>query len=284
MKGQASTGHVPLAWTRDDIEQRLFFPGGWHTRVNMGLTFLLALLTTIAFYAALIPYDTSVFAKTFTVSKVQYATVLLSAWSLIILLFKWSKLLYQRRALGFRVVPTEADFVLSAANVDHVVDRVYEIVDDPKYFILYKRIVIALANLKNLGRIGDVDEILRSQAENDDGAVETSYAVLSGFVWAIPVLGFIGTVIGLSYSIGEFGNVLKGAKDMEEITGSLRNVTAGLTQSFETTLVALIAALVIQLLITFLKKSEQEFLDDCSQYCTANVVNRLRIMPFELAE
>ena len=31
--------------------------------------------------------------------------------------------------------------------------------------------------------------------------METSYSVINSFVWAIPVLGFIGTVLGLSQAI-----------------------------------------------------------------------------------
>ena len=36
--------------------------------------------------------------------------------------------------------------------------------------------------------------------------MDTSYLMLSGFVWAIPVLGFIGTVLGLSDAICDFSH------------------------------------------------------------------------------
>ena len=110
--------------------------------------------------------------------------------------------------------------------------------------------------------------------------METSYSLLRGFIWAIPVLGFIGTVMGLSQAIGGFGKVLGNSSDMSQITSSLKLVTAGLATAFETPLEALVAALVIQMLFTFLKKSEEEFLDQCAEYCHRHVVNRLRIMPF----
>jgi hypothetical protein len=58
-------------------------------------------------------------------------------------------------------------------------------------------------------------------------------------------------------------------------------VTAGLATAFETTLVALVAALFIQLALTGLKKSEEEFLDECGEYCLRHVVGRLRILPFD---
>ena len=95
------------------------------------------------------------------------------------------------------------------------------------------------------------------------------------------MLGFIGTVLGLSSAIGSFGAVLQTADDLSQIKSALQDVTGGLATAFETTLQALVAALFVQLLLTFLKKSEQEFLDACSEYCTRHVVNKLRIMPYQ---
>ena len=288
---------VPLAWARKDIEQRLMFHGGRYTQVNSILTFLLAGLVTVVFYGCLLPFRNSYFALMFLpradesaestsslAPLIPLAIVFFSCWSLAILFIKSRKLKFQRKALAYSVIPDDVDFVLSAGNVDVVVDRIYEVVDEPRNFVLFNRISVALANLRNLGRVGDVDEILRSQADNDESALETSYSLLSGFIWAIPVLGFIGTVLGLSSAIGGFGSVLEASDSIENIKGGLTKVTGGLSDAFVTTLQALVAALFIQILLTFLKKSEQEFLDECGEYCTNQIVNRLRIMPFERAE
>jgi len=126
--------------------------------------------------------------------------------------------------------------------------------------------------------VSDVDDILRSQASNDESRMESSYSLLRGFVWAIPVLGFIGTVLGLSEAIGQFGTVLQSADDIEVIKTSLGGVTGGLATAFQTTLEALVAALFIQLLMTFVKKKEEEFLDECFDYCLRNVVGRLQVI------
>ena len=276
---------VPLAWSRLDIEQRVGFRGARFTRVNNWLTMLMAIVLTVAFFCALIPFDGTYLADMFTRrGPTQYATMLLTFWSLSILLIKWCKLRVQQRALQYEVVPTARDYVLSAATVDQVIDRVYATVDDPKQFIVFNRIMVALSNLRNLGRVSDLDDILRSQAEHEESMMETSYAVLRGYVWAIPVLGFIGTVLGLSEAIGGFGKMLATSSEISEIAGSLRGVTGGLATAFETTLVALVAALGIQMLLIFLKKSEEEFFDSCSEYCLRNIVGRLRIMPFEPGE
>lgn len=94
-------------------------------------------------------------------------------------------------------------------------------------------------------------------------------------------MGFIGTVLGLSAAIGGFGDVLGEAEDLSAITSSLTVVTGGLATAFETTLEALVAALAIQMLFTLLHKGEEEFLDECSDYCHRHIVNRLRLLPFE---
>ena len=273
---------VPLSWARSDIEQRLGFRGGRFTRANSVLTLLIGGLLSLLFYAAVVPFQGTAFADMFTKRGwVQYATVFLTSWSLVILFVKWRKLVLQRRALDFPIVPTETDFVLSSGTVDQVMAQMYAIADNPRSFLLFNRITVALSNLRNLGRVSDVDDILRSQADQDESGLETSYSLVQGFVWAIPVLGFIGTVIGLSDAIGSFSSVLAESGEVDELASALRGVTSGLATAFETTLVALVAALIIQMILTFLKKGEEEFLDNCSEYCARHVVGRLRIMPFE---
>jgi hypothetical protein len=269
-----------LDWGRCDIEQRLLFPGGRYTRVNNVLSGILGALATAAFFGLLqLPWLAGgTFAAVFTErGPTQYAVVFLSFWSLVILWLKWFKLRFQWRSLDVRVIPNEPGFVLSTATVDRVLSHIHDCVDDPRHFVLFNRIVVALANLRNLGHVGDVDDILRSQAAQDESAMETSYALVQGFVWAIPVLGFIGTVLGLSGAIGKFSGVLGDAGDITQIASALKGVTGGLATAFDTTLVALVAALIVQLLMTVLKKEEEEFLDAAMEFGIRNVVGRLRI-------
>jgi biopolymer transport protein ExbB/TolQ len=275
----------PLSWARDDIEQRLMFRGGRFTRVNSWCSLTLAVLMTAGFYAVLFPFRENWIAGSFFFDRnreTPACIVLLSSWSIAILALKWSKLRMQRRTLRMEVVPADPEFVLTPRTVDEVFHRMHECVDDPRQFVVFHRITTALSNLRNLGRVTDVGDILRAQAETDESSMETSYSLLQGFVWAIPVLGFIGTVEGLSVAIGGFGGVLASSSDFEQIKTALRGVTGGLSTAFETTLHGLAAALAIQLTQTGLKKGEEEFLDACSEYCSKQIVSRLRLMPFEL--
>jgi biopolymer transport protein ExbB/TolQ len=277
---------IELEWTRLDIEQRLGFNGGKFTRVNTLLSVIIGGGMTVLFYVVLLGLEQNPWAESFVAmftqrGPVPYAISFFSFWAVAMLVLKSRKLALQARALDHKIIPPEHDFILEPATVDLVMGRLRAVTDDPRHFVLYNRIVIALSNLKNLRRVSDVDEILNSQAAHDESAMETSYSLLNGFVWAIPVLGFIGTVLGLSEAIGEFGSVLQGTDQLSEIKQSLEGVASGLATAFETTLEALVAALLIQLFLTFLKKSEEEFLDACSDYCLRHVVNNLRVTPLE---
>jgi biopolymer transport protein ExbB/TolQ len=279
----------PLSWARHDIEQRLGFRGGRFTNVNNWLALLLATAASVLFYVAVMfgsQYSFSRYLTGITSSFTQrgptpYVIVFFAWWALAILFLKWRKLTFQRRSLKYDVVPQDHDFVLSVRTADQVIERIHSVVDDPRHFVLFNQIMVALSNLKNLGRVTDIDEILRSQGSHDESAMETSFALTRGLIWAIPVLGFIGTVLGLSEAIGGFSSVLATTADVSLVLDALKVVTAGLATAFETTLQALVAALAIQMLLTFQKKAEEEFLDSCSDYCLRRIVSRLRVMPYE---
>ena len=269
---------VQLSWEQSDPERKLGFKGARHTGVNMTFSFMVALLLSVAFYGGMYPVTTSqVGAIFYDRGPIPAVIVFLSAWSIAILFIKWRKLALQRRVLRMQVVPQKHGFALTPATAHTVLEKIYQLVDHPKHFVLFNRIEVAISNLKNVGLIGDVDAILRSQAEHDESSMESSYTMLKGFVWAIPVLGFIGTVLGLSQAIGSFGAVLGASADVSQIKAGLGDVTAGLSTAFDTTFIALVFALIIQLLMTAVKKKEEDFLDESVEYCLRYVVGRLRL-------
>lgn len=280
-----STDEIPLSWARSDLEERMAFRGGRFTRVNPIFTLLIGTLLAGGVYLALWPLRSIWLGQTFyNNGPTPPVIVLFFCWSVVILLDKQLKLRLQRQALDYVVVPEDPEFALTPGTVELVIRRVYATADDPRQFVLFNRLLIALANLRNLGRVADVDEILRSQADNDEAAMETSYHMLQGLIWAIPVLGFIGTVLGLSDAIARFGGILQSTADVSQLKEALRGVTGGLSEAFETTLHGLVAAMVIQLWMTALKVSEESFLDACSEYGLRHVVGRLRLNPYAGSE
>ncbi len=273
-----------LAWTQQDIENRIGFKGGRYTDANhtcafVGAVVLLAFAYVLAVFVLKSFQLTTPVAEMFLRPGNQFAVIpatLLFCWGACALFLKNQKLKYQTKALNISAVPMRPEFVLTESTAPTVLNRIHALVDHPRHFILLNRIDRALSNLKNIGQVNDVSSILRAQAENDEDQIASSYALLNGFVWAIPVLGFIGTVKGLSSAISKFGSTLESA-DLSIIRTSLQGVTGGLGTAFETTLVALVYALVLVLWITFQQKREMSFLDECNDYCQSHVVAKLRL-------
>ncbi len=272
-----------LSWSRMDPERRIGFAGGRFTSPNKFLSMLVGLAATVVFYAALylavsVASSLQWLLDMFTQrGPCPYPTMFLFFWALSMLFFKGWKLSLQKRALTLPVMPQQPDFELTPATARSLRERMSAIVDDPRHFILLNRIDLALANLHNIGHTADVAAILKIQAENDEAQISSSYALTQGFLWAIPVLGFIGTVLGLGQAIGAFGATLRAGGDMVALRKSLESVTAGLATSFETTLVALVCALILQLMISWLQTRESEFLDACNEICHKNVAGKLRL-------
>ncbi|MEY4566157.1 MAG: hypothetical protein RLY14_1127 [Planctomycetota bacterium] len=271
-----------LNWSRQDPERRLGARGKGALSVGVVVSGLLAIVATLLAYVAFYFLSDYYFGQMMLDrGPTQHACVLFGFWALFILIFKRYKLRLQRLPLQYPLTSDRSGFVLTSNTVDEVTNRIYEVAVDPERFVVFNRILIALSSLKNLGRVSDIDEILRSVGDKDESAMETSFAQLNGFLWAIPVLGFIGTVLGLSQSLSNFGSLLDESSDVGGIVSSLKQITGGLSTAFETTLVALVIALALQLMMTAQKQNEEEFLDEVSDYCLRQITSRIKILPFE---
>jgi biopolymer transport protein ExbB/TolQ len=275
-----------LAWTQQDIENRLGFKGGRYTSVNHLLAFLFGAVLAAIVYGLMIFVlirvpGASKIATMFMRPTNQFAVIPATFFffgGIAMLTLKGRKLELQQRALALSAVPAEPDFVLTETTAATVLTRIHSLVDHPRHFILLNRIDRALSNFRNIGQVNDVSAILRAQAENDEDLLASSYTVLNGLIWAIPVLGFIGTVLGLSLAIGRFTETIQAGGDLALIRDSLKGVTGGLATAFETTLIALSFTLILQLAITFQQKREMAFLDECNDYCHSHIVSKLRLV------
>ena len=267
-----------------DIECMIGFPSGRYTVASAPLWLGVAAVMTIFVALVLVivapdGYLLLMMNRCWT----NWAVVFFSWWCLGILLAKWIKTSIQLRALrAVDIVPRRGDFILSPGTSGDVLRRIKAVAERPKDFLLFRRIDMALSNLGNIGEVRDVGAVLESQADSDGSSVDSSYTVIRSLIWTIPILGFIGTVVGLSQAIGSFTDVLtQTGSDAGSIKSKLGPVVGGLATAFETTLVALVAAVIIQLLSTWVYKREEALLDGITDFTTENVLSRLKLTDWQ---
>lgn len=91
-------------------------------------------------------------------------------------------------------------------------------------------------------------------------SLENSFSLVKVLLWAIPILGFIGTVIGMSQAVGSFDAVLGNADNVDGLKAGLTKVTSGLGTAFDTTYLALVISVLLAVPINLIERQEEQIL------------------------
>jgi len=204
---------------------------------------------------------------------VNFAETFFFTWAIGIVWLKLQKLRHQREALLLDVLPVELGREINSNNVESFIDHVYNLPHRLRDSLMVNRIRKALELFEVKQSTSDVGSMMASQSDIDANRVGGSYSLLKVFLWAIPILGFIGTVLGLSAAIGSMD--LSNAKDVDKIIGSISQVTSGLGTAFDTTLLGLVLAMFLQFPMSSLAKKEDDNLNDIDAFCNEILLPRL---------
>ncbi len=236
----------------------------------------IAILLSIAFYAVMFPLKSTYLGELFLDRGwVPFALVFLSAWSTAILVLKARKMTGQRQAMMLDLLPTEISSDITPDLVEKFLSHISTLPVRPQESYLVNRVVRGLEHFRVRNSASEVSSILSSQAEIDATTVASSYTMTKVFIWAIPILGFIGTVIGISAAVGGFSGSLEETSDVAKLKESLNGVTGGLATAFDTTLVALVMSLLVKFPTSSMQKQEEGFLNGIDEYCNENLLKRL---------
>ncbi|MFO0905097.1 MAG: MotA/TolQ/ExbB proton channel family protein [Pirellulales bacterium] len=246
------------------------------TNVSLLFTALLGAGMTILFYGLLFPLPKMYFRDLFyDRGWVTFAEAFLMYWAIAILFVKSRKLMRQRESMLLDFLPESFGRDIRLENVGPMTDYVRGLPVDTRASFLARRVLRGLEHYSVRGAASEVSTMLSSQAELDNNAVASSYSLLNVFIWAIPILGFIGTVQGLGDAVGNLSGSLEAASDVESIKKSLGGITSGLGVAFDTTLVALIMSLGLKFPASSLQKAEEDLLNWVEDYCNENLLKRL---------
>ena len=206
---------------------------------------------------------------------VPFVLVFFLGWSVAILFLKSKKIKRQKESMLFDLLPNELSDEINADSLNKFVQHIYELPVEPGESFLINRVMRGLEHFGVRMSNPEVAEILSSQSEIDANAVQSSYTLLHTFIWAIPILGFIGTVMGISAAVGGFSGGMEGAEDISVLKESLNSVTGGLAMAFDTTLVALVMSMLVMFPASSMQKAEEDLLNSVDEYCNENLLKRL---------
>ena len=251
-------------------------PEGDGTNVSLLLSGAIGLGFAVVFYLVILLARGSYFADMFLERGwVPYVLVILLGWSIGMLVLKWRKLSMQKTAMLLDVLPAEISEDISAETLGRFFNHLRYLPFRSRESFLVSRVRRGLEHFRVRNSNPEAGGMMLSQSDIDANAVDSSYSILKVFLWAIPILGFIGTVMGISTAVGGFSGSLDKAQDLEVLKQSLNGVTGGLSVAFDTTLVALVMSLLVSFPASAMQKAEEDLLKWVDEYCNENMLKRL---------
>src|SRR5262249_27675167 len=133
---------------------------------------------------------------------------------------------------------------------------------------LGQRVAAVLDFLCQRRSAAELDDHLRTLSDNDSVALEATYALTRFITWAIPILGFLGTVLGIT-------DAISGATP-EVLEKNLSQVTDGLGLAFDATALALALTMVTMFCSFLVERREQEVLEEVDRYVERQLAHRFQ--------
>ncbi len=240
------------------------------------LTGLIAAGLTAGVFVLLVePVKATRVGQMFAEGWVPKAIVFVSLWAATTLAFKFRAIRRQRNSLLYDVLPTEVAHEIRPDNAEEFRDHILRLPVEPASSFFITRVLRGLRQFQIRKDAQAVSNQLAAQADLDGLAVENSYTMVRVFIWAVPILGFIGTVLGIGDAVQTFATSVNAAQDVEVVKESLGGVTQGLGVAFNTTLIALVMSVLLMLPMNWLQKLEEGVLTTIGDYCNEEFVMRL---------
>jgi biopolymer transport protein ExbB/TolQ len=201
---------------------------------------------------------------------VEYVEVAMFFVGLAALVIKLAGLRRQRRDLGGEWLepipeggqnPADAQ-TLAASLVEGEGNR-----DQEQSSYLMRRLREALDLVVRTGSADTLEDHLKYLSDLDAARAAQSYGLVRFVIWAIPIMGFLGTVIGITDAIACLS-----PSQLDNMTG----VVSGLGTAFDTTAIALGLSMVLMLMQFIVDRTEQRLLGDVDEAAWSALAGRFQ--------
>jgi biopolymer transport protein ExbB/TolQ len=130
-----------------------------------------------------------------------------------------------------------------------------------------RRLTEVLHYVRNREDGSGLEDHLRYLADLASDRLLQSYSLIRTVTWAVPIMGFLGTVVGITMAIA---NVTP-----EQLDSSLPEVTSGLAVAFDTTAQALGMSMILVFSTFLIERGEQTNLNEIEQFGIDHLVPSL---------
>lgn len=197
--------------------------------------------------------DDPLVIRYFTSHPVEYMETALFAVGLAALLLKILDVAGQSAGLSQSPLGAASRGNSSPEECAVLLDRLARLPGRRQQEYYVRRLRAAVEHVRSRGSAEALDDELKYLADIDAGRLHTGYSLFRLIVWAIPILGFLGTVIGITFALN--------GVDLNAPDKSMVNVLTGLGLKFDTTALALTLSMALMFVHFFVERAENSLLE-----------------------
>ena len=198
----------------------------------------------------------------------QEACFVLLIWSMAIMGYKGRRILEEQTLLDQRLIDVPDGTSLLPEDAREY-SRPLEALDEhTQDFLLPRTLLAALQRFATTASIPAVSSTIKEQCDSESDRLDSELSMVRYIAWAIPSIGFIGTVRGIGDALGQA---------YEAVEGDISGVTASLGVAFNSTFVALVLSIVIMFCLHQLQLSQERLVLGSQRYCDKRLMRHLAV-------
>jgi biopolymer transport protein ExbB/TolQ len=236
-------------------------------------------LASVGFYALILsgPEDApivKILRRYFAGHPVEYMETVLFAVGLAALLIKLFDTVAQRAGLNDSLLGKAAKTSQPAEECKALLAKLDKLPGRRQGEYYISRLRAALDYVRRRGSADSLDDRLMFLADGDAARLHNSYGLFRVIVWAIPILGFLGTVIGITMMLGGVAEMATGADQ-----SPMYEIFRGLGLKFDTTALALALSMVLMFVHFMVERTEMSLLDQVNLKVEDELLDRFASIP-----
>ena len=187
----------------------------------------------------------------FASHPIEYVITVTFFVGIAILIVKYFTILSQRQLLKQCPILPISSLPLPVERAGEDFDTVLQHEKEKGVSPLTERLKVLLLSLRRNHSASNLDFEIRTRSEDAAAKADADYGLTRLILWAIPMIGFLGTVIGITVALDNL--------DLNAMSESSKKLSAGLAVAFDTTGLA-IALAVMLFFVQFLVYREESHL------------------------
>jgi biopolymer transport protein ExbB/TolQ len=198
----------------------------------------------------------------------QESCFILALWMLAIIGIKAKVAFHERHLLGQSLLEVSAGTSILPEDVRQFVRPLQALPPDEQEYLLPRTLLTALQRFGSTRNIQDVSEAVKEVCETESNRLDSELSMVRYIIWAIPSIGFIGTVRGIGDALGQAHRAVQ---------GDIAGVTASLGVAFNSTFIALVISIFIMFLMHQLQLLQERLVLDTQNYCDLHLLRHMQV-------